>query len=325
MEFQSKLIAVFVLASLAIATQNCQNAGKSSPGVSQHEAAQSATGTSAPPQSTGEKAKSDAQHKPEEYFQTAAAAVGKIDSLKKFIRTADLRFRVADVLKSTLEIERITVKSGGFVTQSNLSTRQRGREVENLNRDSSLETMTIEPECQLILRIPFHMFDTTLREIGRQCELMDFRNVKAEDIGLQILENQLIALRQKIYEQQVSGMAKSAGVRSESRLQAAEQSLQSRAATDQSRLDNLKIEDQIWFSTVKISIYQLPLIRQQVIANVQNHVERPSFGRRFLDSVGTGWQILETLVLGIFSIWPLVLLFGSVWFFVLKNKRKKPA
>ena len=53
---------------------------------------------------------------------SSAAVVNKKDSTHKFIRTADLKFKVKSVIKSTYNIEDLTARQGGFVTYTNLSS-----------------------------------------------------------------------------------------------------------------------------------------------------------------------------------------------------------
>ena len=56
------------------------------------------------------------------YVASSAAKEPENESQRKFIRTADLKFRVKNVEKSTYNIEDITRHFGGFVTYTNLET-----------------------------------------------------------------------------------------------------------------------------------------------------------------------------------------------------------
>jgi ribosomal protein L1 len=71
--------------------------------------------------------KSDASEETLDYQATSdtvssSAAVEKEGSTRKFIRTADLKFKVKNVTKSTYAIENITNKFDGFVTYTNLQS-----------------------------------------------------------------------------------------------------------------------------------------------------------------------------------------------------------
>ena len=59
---------------------------------------------------------------PETFVSSTAAVENNKDSTRKFIRTADLKFKVKDAIRSTYDIENIIVKQGGFVTYTNLAS-----------------------------------------------------------------------------------------------------------------------------------------------------------------------------------------------------------
>jgi hypothetical protein len=52
----------------------------------------------------------------------------------------------------------------------------------------------------------------------------------------------------------------------------------SRAASDQARIETLKLEDAIRFSTVTVDIYQLPQIRQTMVANTDVPIAKATIG-----------------------------------------------
>ncbi len=55
-------------------------------------------------------------------ISSSAAVEKNKDSTRIFIRTADLKFKVKNVINSTYDIENITLRQGGFVTYSNLAS-----------------------------------------------------------------------------------------------------------------------------------------------------------------------------------------------------------
>ena len=53
---------------------------------------------------------------------SSSAAVENKNSNRKFVRTADVKFKVKNIAKSTYAIEDATTKFGGFVTYTNLQS-----------------------------------------------------------------------------------------------------------------------------------------------------------------------------------------------------------
>ena len=87
----------------------------------------------------------------EKNFVTGAAAVGRFDSIKKFIRTAELRFQVENVVKNTLEIEKIATNNGGFIAESNLENELGFQKTVPISRDSAIETTEIGLKSNITL------------------------------------------------------------------------------------------------------------------------------------------------------------------------------
>src|SRR5690606_11498076 len=65
---------------------------------------------------------------------------GTSDGERKFLRTADLKFKVKDVSKATESIETITYQCGGFVTHTRLSSDIIQSNITSISKDSYLET-----------------------------------------------------------------------------------------------------------------------------------------------------------------------------------------
>lgn len=252
-------------------------------------------------------------------FSSAAAVPGAIDSIKQFVRTAEMRFRVKNTADATLRIEDIVLRNGGFVLGSNLNTEVELRQTTPTSRDSALETTRFTIHSQLLIRVPFHLLDTTLRSIGRISDFLDVRHVNAEDVGLQMLEQSLSRLRESIYRTDLENSA-------ENKISPkADRARTSRAASDQARIETLKIEDKIRFSTVTVDIYQLPQVRQIMVGNTDFQIPKLSFFAQLADAFHAGTNILTGLLFGIIRLWGLILLM-VLGYFTWKwlRKYKKP-
>ncbi|MBC7775154.1 MAG: DUF4349 domain-containing protein [Phycisphaerae bacterium] len=250
-------------------------------------------------------------------FSSAAAVPSAIDSLKKFIRTAQMRFRVKNTAEATLRIEDIVLRNGGFVINSNLNSQIELQQTTPISRDSALETTRFSMHTQLVIRVPYRLLDTTLRSIGRLSDFLDLRHVNASDVGLQMLEQELTRLREGIYRSDLKDSQENKNSPKADRARA------SRSATDQARIETLKLEDAIRFSTVTVDIYQLPQIRQTMVANTDVPLPQQPLAARLGEALRTGGEILIVLFLGLVHLWGVILLaiaayFGWKWF----QKRK---
>ena len=106
---------------------------------------------------------------------------------RQFVRSADVKCRVDDVLKATHRIEAITALHGGFVTYTKLDSQPDGTETVAISADSLLETTRYTVSNTMTLRVPNARLDTTLRAIMELAGHLDFREIKADDVALQRL------------------------------------------------------------------------------------------------------------------------------------------
>jgi hypothetical protein len=237
-----------------------------------------------------------------ELFSSAAAIPSGIDSLKKFVRDAEIKFSVNNTADATLRIEDIALRHGGFVINSTLNSAVELRQTTPMNRDSALETTRYTLQSQIVLRVPYRQLDTTLRSIGKLSVFLDNRRVSAEDVGLQMFEKELARLREGIYRSDLSGSEENKNSPKADRARA------SREASDQARIETLKLEDAIRFSTVTVDVYQQPQISQRMVANTDVALPKQPFASRIGEAMEAGGEIVAALFLGIIHLWGVILL-----------------
>src|ERR1700757_2145315 len=109
------------------------------------------------------------------FFSSSAAVQNKKDSVREFIRTAELKFKVGNVQQSTYIIEDIVGKHNGFVTLSNLASNINRKNTIKVSEDSLLETTYYVTENVMSMRVPNTSLDTVLKEIAKQITFLDYR------------------------------------------------------------------------------------------------------------------------------------------------------
>jgi len=114
---------------------------------------------------------------------------------RKLVRTADIKFKVKNVAHSTYAIENTINRYGGLITNNNLQSRISETNRTKVSRDSLLETSKYVVENNLTLRIPNRSLDTVVRAIAKEIQYLDYRVIKADDVALQMLSNQLAQQR----------------------------------------------------------------------------------------------------------------------------------
>jgi hypothetical protein len=257
-------------------------------------------------------------------FVSSSAAVEKNqDTSRKFIRTADLKFKVLSVIRSTYDIENITNRQGGFVTYTSLNSNIDRVTITVISADTSLETTYYTVTNTFTLRVPNTKLDTTLREIAKSIDYLDYRIIKADDVALQILSNNLTQKRSIESEERLSQAIEKRGKKLIETTEAEELLLNKQEQSDNARISSLSLKDQIEFSTINLIIYQRQTVKRELISNDKNIEEyKPGFGLRILDSLKFGWNILEAIIVFLIKLWGIILI-GAVIFFIYKRYKNK--
>lgn len=228
---------------------------------------------------------------------------------RKFIFTADIKFKVDNVENSTYNIENICSNHGGFVTFTNLASNIDEHTEKSLSKDPILETTLFTVTNNITLRIPNTKLDTTLKDIAKNVDYLDYRIIKADDVGLQILSNDMTQTRTTKNHVSISNDIEKNRKKLNETLEAEETVLSKQAIADDVKLRNLSIKDQINFSTVSLLIYQRQGIKRKIIANEHNIDKYEiGFGNKILEGLSFGWTILVTIIVALSKLWGVFLL-----------------
>lgn len=242
---------------------------------------------------------------------------------RKFIRTANLKFQVKNVETATKAIEQATIGSGGFVVDSNLESTILEKVETKISQDSLLETTRYTVKNNLILRVPNEKLDTIISAISKQIDFLDARSIKADDVSLQILQNQMAQLRGLNKKKRLEKAIDEKGTKLSSIIDAEDRLGNQADQTDSKKIENLSLEDQINFSTIAIQIYQRDSFREARISIKQiKNSSRPTLSIAIADAWLSGWHIIEWILTFIVQLWSLILL-AFIAYFVFNRKFKK--
>ncbi|MES2239326.1 MAG: DUF4349 domain-containing protein [Bacteroidota bacterium] len=254
---------------------------------------------------------------------SSSAAVEKEDSTRKFIRTADMRFKVKNVTQTTYTIENITNKFDGFVTYTNLQSNIIDQIETKISQDSTLETTRYNVENNITIRVPNKRLDTVIKCIAKQIDFLNYRIIKADDVSLKMISNQLSQERSNKNEKRIEKAIDTKGKKINDIVTAENDLANKKEQNDTAKLENLSIQDQVNFSTLTIQIYQRESAKQEMTANTKDYnYYKANFGIRLLDSIKTGWNVLLDIIIFLFEIWWLLLISIS-GVFVYKKYYKK--
>lgn len=254
---------------------------------------------------------------------SSSAAIENKNSNRKFVRTADVKFKVKNVAKSTYAIEDATTKFGGFVTYTNLQSNIHSEDRTKVSQDSTLVTTKYKVDNNITIRVPNTKMDTVIKTIAKQIHFLDYRIIKADDVSLQMLSNELAQKRSNSSEKRLENAIDSKGKKLNQVVKAEETLDAKKEQNDASKLQNLSLQDQVNFSTLTLNIYQDESIKQEMVANEKSiNAYRPNIGLQIWDSIKTGWFMLENIISFVVVLWPFAFI-GFLGFFGYKKFLKK--
>lgn len=254
---------------------------------------------------------------------SSSAAVENKNSNRKFVRTADVKFKVKNVAKSTYAIEDATTKFGGFVTYTNLQSNIHNEDRTKVSQDSTLVTTKYKVDNNITIRVPNTKMDTVIKTIAKQIHFLDYRIIKADDVSLQMLSNELAQKRSNSSEKRLENAIDSKDKKLNQVVKAEETLDAKKEQNDASKLQNLSLQDQVNFSTLTLNIYQDESIKQEMVVNEKSiNAYRPNIGLQIWDSVKIGWFMLEHIISFVVVLWPFALI-GFLGFFGYKKFFKK--
>ncbi|MFZ1693370.1 MAG: DUF4349 domain-containing protein [Flavobacteriales bacterium] len=246
---------------------------------------------------------------------SSSAAVHNGDTIRRFIRTADLRFRVKDVVSATYAIEDLIAGFGGFVEHTRLSSNVDHRYTTPVSADSVLETTRYTVVNRATLRVPVAQLDTALKSLARFVDFMDHRTVQAEDVRLMILANRLAQRRIAEHARRTQQAVDEHGKKLRDVADAQDALLRRQEQADEATLSTLRLEDRISYSTIAIEIYQRQAVRHEMLANERNIARyEPGFFSKLAGAVAEGWRMLLRFILFLAGNWSIILLaLGAFW------------
>lgn len=228
---------------------------------------------------------------------------------KKFVKTAELKFKVNNVLFATMHIEELCVKYGGYTIYSNLQNSVNNEKSSRISRDSMLHCRQIVVENNMNLRVPNARLDSFVRELNPLVVFFDYRVIKMDDVTYQFMANQKKNDRMKKYEQrQMQHIDQKPGKLTDA-TNAEDQLLEKQNQADDIQMGSLALEDQVKYCNINIYIYQKPIIVKETVADFDYASgAKTNFFPRVWDSVVQGWGILAEVVIFLVKIWGIALL-----------------
>lgn len=223
------------------------------------------------------------EQKPETILTTE---VSDAEKARRMVREAQVDFTAKDVVKTALEIDKLTFQAGGFIEQKNINFDVMDTQTQKIGDGKIRVFEKVNPHAEIIVRVPS---DKAAVYVNQLLPLMFFLNQQqysAKRFELKLLEEK---------------MAQTQTVPSDTRRT---------ELNEIARLTQLEVQDRVRFSTISISIKQPAMVRESLDVDVDAvaRLNGDSFWKRAWDGVQYGWHFILDLLVILITIWPLYLI-----------------
>lgn len=237
---------------------------------------------------------------------------------KQFIKTADVNMEVKDVYDATISIEKSVQELGGFVTHSDLKSNVVSEETYNTSDEQAMLIKKYQSENTMQVRVPTEKLGELLTLINNKKLFLNARSIHAEDVTANIKYSALEAQRNKKTTDNIAQMKVN-----KDKVTMSDENMKE---GNSQQLESMNMTDMLKYSTVDIYIKE-PKIRVAEIAvtNTQSIDDKYKFD--FLYSAKSafveGYYLIQKIVVGLITVWPIVLIGIAVVYFVRKRKPAK--
>lgn len=210
---------------------------------------------------------------------------------RKLIVMGNVRFRTGDLKKTNEEVLKLVEKYKGYIASQNES-----------NSEYSID-QTIE------VRIPSKDFTTFLKEIDKQSEHFDHKNINTQDVTEEYIDVEArIKTKKELEARYLEILKKANSVKEMMEVEAQLNQVRAEIESIEGRLKYL--QNQTSFSTLTINFYQLTTKFQ-------------GFGYRFGEEVKQGWNGFIGFLLVLVRLWPFLFIVLPIVVLVMKWWRKR--
>jgi hypothetical protein len=226
-------------------------------------------------------------------------SVNEIPKHLKIIKSATAKYKVENVKTATRNIKRIAGNYGAYIS------------------DLRYTNDLYKKENRFTIKIPQQYFDSMMDSIGYIVDFIEYENITTKDVteeyvDIQTRLNTKLEVKSR-YEAIMRNNAKTIDeiLATEEKLRIIQEEIESA----QGRLKYLS--NKVSYSTIQIDLYE----------TVAYTEEPKSYSKTFLskskEGLSFGWNVIESLVIGLLYAWPLVIIAVVVFFLIRKRLRNR--
>lgn len=212
--------------------------------------------------------------------------VSQAETSRRMVREASVNFTTKDVVKTALEIDKLTFQAGGFIEQKNINFDVLDTQSQKIGDGKIRVFEKVNPHAEIIVRVPSDKAATYVNQLLPLMYFLNQQQYSAKRYELKLLEEKI------------------------SQTQTVPSDTRRAQMSEIARLTQLEVQDRVRYSTISISIIQPATVREKLDVDVDAvaRLNGDSFWKRAWNGVQYGWQFILDLLVILITIWPLYLI-----------------
>lgn len=213
---------------------------------------------------------------------------------QKIIKTAEVRFQVENLQESITNVQQTLKKYKAYVSSVNQS-RGHGR-----------------LDGKIIIRVSNADFSNLLNELLKLSIYTDYNRVNAQDVSEEFVDIQTRLQTKKAVEKRYLEILEKAETIPD--ILSVEEKLNQIREEIEAKEGRLKyLQDQVSYSTITLEMYE---------ETEEEDAPEISFWKKAGKGFVTGWDGFLRFLIGLTYIWPLLIILGTIIFFIYRTIRK---
>ncbi|MEJ0105053.1 MAG: DUF4349 domain-containing protein [Bacteroidota bacterium] len=220
----------------------------------------------------------------------------KVDWDKKIIKTGFLNAEVKNYDSFYLSVREKVRNLGGYIAQE--QQEQSDYKIEN----------------SLTLKVPVDQFDNAITELTAGTNRINERKITSQDVTGEFVDTKSrMEAKREVRQRYIDLLKQAKNMQEILNVQSEINDVQGEIESAAGRINYLSHSSS--YSTINLTFFQVLNI------SAKEYTE-PSFFTKISESFKTGWQWTGNLIIGLVSIWPVILFFLGIWIMIKKYVRK---
>jgi hypothetical protein len=229
---------------------------------------------------------------------TAKSKTGMVPADLKIIKTADVKYKVNNVELATKQIKLFTMQLNAYIS------------------DLRFQNNLYNIENRFTIKVPQNYFEELMDSINNVAAFIEFENIATKDVTEEYLDLETRLKTKKEVRARYEDILRSKAKTVEEVLATEEKIrlIQEEIESSQGRLKYLT--NKVAYSTIQVNLYEEVTYKEEPISYTKSFLSKTKEGLTF------GWNLIESIVLAIIYVWPIMLL-GTVAFLWLRKRNAK--